>query len=98
MKINSVPPSDIVKNYKLNSVQSAQKSEQKFVSDRVELSDEAKSFASVIQEVKNRLDIQSESEKKHAEDVSDKISKGTYSVDSSKVAEKIMGGSFDVTV
>ena len=98
MKINSIPSNDMVESYKGQTVQPVQKAEKNVPPDRVELSDEAKSFASVIKEVKDRLETETDSEKKHTEEVAKKIADGTYKVDSAKVAEKILGGNFDVTV
>lgn len=98
MKINSIPPSNILESYKGKPVKSVQKSEQNVESDRVELSDEAKSFASVIQQVKNSLDTRIDSENKHIEEVAAQVANGTYKVDSSKVADKILGENFDKTI
>ncbi len=98
MKINSIPSSNMVESYKGKSVNPAKKAEQSVAPDRVDLSDEAKSFASVIKEVKTQLDTRTEGETKHVEEVANQIANGTYKVDSSKVAEKILGGNFDITV
>jgi flagellar biosynthesis anti-sigma factor FlgM len=95
LKINSIPPSNMVENYKSKTQRSTPVQESGYLSDRVELSEGAKSFASVIQEVKSKLDERDEGEKKHLKDVSEQIANGTYRVDSSKVAEKILGGNFD---
>ena len=98
MKISSIPPSDMVESYKGKSVQSARKADRNLEPDRVELSDDAKSFAAVIKQVKDRLETDADGGKKHMEDVARRIASGTYRVDSEKVAEKILGGNFDATV
>ena len=98
MKINSIPSSNMVESYKSKTVQSTQKTQQHMESDRVELSDEAKSFAAVIKEVKDQLETPTDSESKRVEEVAKQIANGTYKVDSSKVAEKILGSNFDVTL
>jgi flagellar biosynthesis anti-sigma factor FlgM len=98
MKISYIPPSDMVESYKGKAVQATQKTERSMEPDRVELSDEAKSFASVIKNVKEQLAAESDIDKKHAEEVAKKIANGTYRVDSEKVAGKILGGHFDTTV
>ena len=97
MKINSIPSSNMVESYKSKTVAPAQKTEQSMAADRVELSDEAKSFAAVIKEVKDQMETQTDSESKRVEEVAKQIANGTYNVDSSKVAEKILGGNFDTT-
>ncbi|MGI5970208.1 MAG: flagellar biosynthesis anti-sigma factor FlgM [Oscillospiraceae bacterium] len=98
MKINSIPPSDIVESYKGKAVRPAQQAECNIKPDRVELSDEAVSFTAVIKEVKDKLDERTDDEKMKIDDVARQIENGTYKVDSSKVAEKMLGGNLDVTV
>jgi flagellar biosynthesis anti-sigma factor FlgM len=66
--------------------------------DRVELSEDAKSFASVIKDVKDKLETESDIDKKHMEEVAKRIANGTYRVDSEEVAGKILGGNFDAKV
>ena len=97
MKINSIPPASMAETYNGKAVQRTQETNKGAVSDRVEFSDEAKSFAAVINEVKGRLDEPTSAEAKHIDDVAKQIENGTYKVDSSKIAEKILGGSIDVT-
>lgn len=98
MKINSIPPNSMVESYKEKMVKPAQGADNSYKPDRVEFSDDAKSFASVIKEVKDKLDTRAEGEKKHIEEVARQVENGTYSVDSSEVIEKMLGGSFDITV
>jgi flagellar biosynthesis anti-sigma factor FlgM len=98
MKISSIPSGDMVESYKGKTVQSVQKTERNVEPDRVELSDDAKSFASVIKEVKDSLETDTDFDKKHVEEVAKRIANGTYRIDSAKVAEKILGGNFDATV
>ena len=98
MKINSIPSSDMVESYKGKIIQPMQKTDRSVKPDRVELSDDAKSFLSVIKEVKDKLEIETDGEKKHLDEVAEQIKNGTYNVDSSKVAEKILGGNIDVTI
>ena len=98
MKISFIPPSDMVESYKGKPVQATQKTERNMEPDRVELSDEAKSFASVIKNVKDQLETETDTDNKHVADVAKRIANGTYRVDSEKVAGKILGGHFDVTV
>lgn len=98
MKINSIPSSNMVESYKGKPVKPVEQAQQSYKSDRVELSDEAKSFSAVIQEVKDKLDVRTSGEKRHLDDVARQIEDGTYDVDSSKIAEKMLGGNFDATV
>ena len=98
MKINAIPPSNIVESYKGKPVKPVQKTEQNAASDRVEISDESKSFASMIREVKANLDTRIDGENAHIEEVAGQVANGTYKVDSSKVADKMLGGNFDELV
>ena len=95
MKINAIPPSDMVESYKGRKIQPVQKTERTMESDRVEFSDGARSFASVIKSVKDKLDTRTDDEIKHFEEVAKQIADGTYKVDGSQVAEKILGGRYD---
>ncbi len=96
MKINSISSSNMVESYKGKPVKPVQKTEQSAKSDTVELSEDAKSFAAVIRDVKDKLDTRTEGEQKHFEDVASRIENGTYSVDGTDVIDKMLGGGFDI--
>jgi len=95
MKINSIPPSEKVESYKSRTVQPIPRTERTMESDRVEFSEGARSFASVIKSVKDKLDTRTEAERSHIKEVEKQIADGTYKVDSSEVAAKILGGRFN---
>ncbi len=98
MKINSIPSSNMVESYKGKTVQPVEKTQQSYKSDRVELSDDAKSFAAVIQDVKDKLDTRTDAEQKRIDEVASQIQNGTYNVNKTDIAEKMLGGNFDITV
>ncbi len=95
MKINSIPSSDMVESYKGRTMQPIQKTERAIESDKVEFSDGARSFASVIKSVKDKLDTQTDAERSHFDEVAKQVADGTYKVDSSKVAGRMLGGRYD---
>ncbi|SMC35523.1 flagellar biosynthesis anti-sigma factor FlgM [Papillibacter cinnamivorans] len=98
MKINSITPGNMLESYKGNQINRTQSSQQTGTVDRVELSEGAQNFASVIADVKDSLETRSPEEKKHIDQVASQIRNGTYKVDSSKIAEKMLGHIFDETV
>lgn len=98
MKINSIPPANLVESYKGKQVQRAESAQQSEEVDRVELSESAQNFASVIADVKDSLEERSIEEKSRIAKVADQVRNGTYKVDSDKVAEKMVGQLFDRTV
>ncbi len=93
MKINPVSSNEAINQYKGKVNQKTVAGETNRVSDTLELSEGAKSFAAVISELKGRLDTGSDSARVKA--IADQIANGTYHVDSEKVAEKMLGLKFD---
>jgi len=98
MKINSIPAADMVNRYKSKAAPQSKTNEAGSVSDRVELSGEARSFASVFNEVKSNLDVRSQEESDHIAQVAAEIENGTYSVSGAKIADKMLGGSIDIEI
>ena len=98
MKINSIPSCDMVERYKNKAAPQAKTSDISGVSDRVELSGEAQSFASVFNEVKSNLDVRNQEENDHIAQIAAQIENGTYSVSGSKIADKMLGGSMDIEI
>ncbi len=98
MKINSIPSSDMINRYQDKSVKRVELPGMSPVSDRVELSGDAQSFAAVLSEVKETLDFRTPEEEEHFADVAAAIENGTYQISSDKIAEKILGGSIDIEI
>ena len=90
MKINPIVVPGVYKTYELtvpkeiSNVQNTQR-------DEVELSGEAKSFASVISAVKNQISERSMEETQRIADVGKAVQSGEYSIDSQDIANRILG-------
>ncbi len=98
MKIDSVQQSGMVESYKKLASKQPAEPNVSGVSDRVELSVDAKSFSSVFNAVKDDMDTRSPAEKDHIAQIASQVKAGTYKVGSDDVADRILGGNIDVKI
>lgn len=98
MKINPVSSQNVVNSYKEKKTAQVQAADYGKVTDTVELSEGAKSFASVIRDVQKGLDVRTPAENQRYAEIARQIKEGTYQVSGQKVAEKMLGANFDQTV
>ena len=89
MKIDPILNQNILKSYQSVS-KAAVKPEAESVRDAVTVSDEAQSFAKVLAEAKDALEVRTLEEKARIDEIAIAVRQGTYKVDSMKVAEKIL--------
>lgn len=93
MKIDPINNQSVFKNYQTVG-KVAPKSEIDVPRDAVTVSDEAQSFAKVLAEAKESIDVRTAEEKARIEEITLAVRQGTYRVDSDKVAEKILESIF----
>ena len=89
MRIDSIPPKDLFKQYvhiKENKPIAAASG-----TDKAELTDGAKMFSSVLKEAMDMMEVRSNEQAAHINDVVEQIRNNTYSVPGIKVAQKILG-------
>lgn len=90
MRINSIPPKELLTQY----VHVREKlTADKPVSgmDKTELTDGAKMFSTALKSVTESLGVRTPEELAHINEVATQIQNNTYSVPGVKVAEKILG-------
>ncbi len=95
MKIDPVNSANKINEYKNNTVKKTQKREIKTFDDKLELSADAKIYTEALKELNSSNDVRLDK----VNEIKHKIESGTYSVDSKKVAEKmIKGRNFDTEI
>ena len=93
MKIDPINNQGIFKNYQAVG-KVAPKSDVDAPRDAVTVSDEAQSFAKVLAEAKEAIDVRTLEEKARIDEITLAVRQGTYKVDSDKIAEKILESIF----
>ncbi len=93
MKINPISSNEMINQYKGKVGQKTVTEEVNGISDTLELSEGAKNYSTMINDLKGRLD--SGVDAARIRDIADRVANGTYSVDSAQVAEKMLGSNFD---
>jgi anti-sigma28 factor (negative regulator of flagellin synthesis) len=89
MKINPIANPNILRAYQATKpVQ--EKAKVANGRDEVTFSQEAISFSKALAEAKESLELRTTEEKAHIADVATAVRQGTYSVESEKVADKIL--------
>ncbi len=89
MRVNSVSPADLLRQYVVrpkNSIDNTQS-----VSDKTELTDGAKTFSAALKAAEELMETRTPQELSRIQDVAEQIRNNTYSVPGRQVAEKILG-------
>ena len=90
MKINSIPPKELINQY-IHVREKAVTESQESGTDKTELTSEAKTFSAALKAAKETMDVRTSEEMKHINKVAKQVETNTYSVSGDKVAEKILG-------
>lgn len=98
MKVNSVGQSEAITNYVKTGVKSVSKTETVEIKDSVELSDDAVKFSEMLQNIGAELDDRTSEEQERIKSVTAQIENGTYSIDGSKVASKMLESALNVNI
>lgn len=89
MKVNSIGPSELIKQYAVRPKMAAE--ERPYVSDKTELTDGAKTFSTALKAAQELMDTRTSEQVARINEVTEQIKNGTYSVSGVKVAQKIIG-------
>ena len=90
MRINSIPPKELLTQYVHVREKLAVDKPASGV-DKTELTDDAKTFSTALKTVKESLSVRTPEETAHINQVAAQIRNNTYTVPGFKVAEKILG-------
>ena len=91
MRINSIPPKEIFYQYVHVKDKVTAPAQQNTSTDKVELTNDAKTFSTVFKAAKDSLETRSASDTKRIEEIAQQIKDKTYNVPGYKVAEKMLG-------
>lgn len=91
MRINSIPPKEIYSRYVCSREQMTPISAPSMGTDKVELSQTAKTFSSALKAAKETFAQTDVSRSERIAAIKQQIENNTYSVPAIKVAEKILG-------
>jgi anti-sigma28 factor (negative regulator of flagellin synthesis) len=94
MKINPIVNPNVLRSYQVTKT-GMDKTNAVSKRDEVSLSSEALSFSKALTEARNELEFRTADEKAHIAGIKDSVQKGTYNVDSSLIAARIID---DLTV
>ncbi len=89
MKVNSVNPSELLRQYAVRPKMAVE--QHPSVSDKTELTEGAKTFSAALMAAQELMDTRTSQQVARINDITEQIKNGTYSVSGSKVAEKIIG-------
>lgn len=89
MKVNSVNPSELLRQYAVRPKMAAE--QQSSVSDKTELTEGAKTFSAALKAAQDIMDTRTSQQVDRINEVTEQIKNGTYAVSGDKVAEKIIG-------
>lgn len=89
MRVNSVNPSDLFRQYVVRPKMTVEQAPSG--SDKTELTDGAKTFSAALKAAEELMDTRTPEEISHINEVAGQISNNTYSVPGYQVAEKILG-------
>ena len=90
MRINSIPPKELLTQYVHVRDRLIMETPASSV-DKTELTDDAKTFSTALKTVKESLETRTPEETAHLNQIAAQVKNGTYTVPGYKVAEKIMG-------
>ena len=91
MRINSIPPKELLYQYVYVKDKPISPVQPPAVTDKVELTDEAKTFSAALRAARDAMDVRSPAETNRIETVRQQIKDQTYSVPGSLVAGKMLG-------
>ncbi|MEL7608382.1 MAG: flagellar biosynthesis anti-sigma factor FlgM [Bacillota bacterium] len=91
MRINSIPSKDLYYQYVYMSGKTTTPISYASKTDKVELTDQAKTFSATLKAAKEMIGTRDASEQSRIESIRRQINAGTYSIPGDKVAEKILG-------
>lgn len=89
MRVNSVNPSDLFRQYVVRPTMAVDQAAP--MSDKTELTDGAKTFSAALKAAQELVEQRTPAELAHINEVAQQIRNNTYSVPGYKVAEKILG-------
>ena len=89
MKINPITNPNILQSYAATKP-APSKSKPGSTCDTVTFSEEALSFSKALEEARGAIESRTPVEQKHIADIKSAISQGTYRIDSSLIADKIL--------
>lgn len=91
MKINRIPPSNVINKY-IHSRENIQvDSKPAQATDKVELTKESKTFSAALKQAKESVATRTPQETKRIEEVTRQVRDGSYNVKGEDVAAKILG-------
>jgi len=91
MRINSIPPQDLLNRYINIRERVTIAPERSAGTDKVEFTSDAKTFSASLKAAREALASRSPEEQARIGEVAEQIRNNTYSVPGYKVAEKILG-------
>lgn len=90
MRINSIPPKDLIgKYFHVKPSVAVQRPSQGV--DKAELTSEAKTFSTFLKTAKDEIEVRTSADTERVNEISSQVKNGTYSVPGTKVAQKILG-------
>lgn len=91
MRINSIPSKDMYYQYVYMNEKPTTAISYTSKTDKVELTDQAKTFSATLKAAKEMIGTRSVSDQSRLESIRSQIDAGTYSIPGDKVAQKILG-------
>ena len=91
MKINGIPPSNIINQYIHVGKNIPAPNAANQPSDKVELTKESQTFSAALKEARKAIETRTPEELKRVEEVKKLVSEGNYKVSGEDVAAKILG-------
>ncbi|NLN03704.1 MAG: flagellar biosynthesis anti-sigma factor FlgM [Clostridiaceae bacterium] len=88
MKINPTNPTDPISAYKASQIKKPNASEGFEINDKLDLSDNAKIYSKAIKAIKDVDEVRYNK----VNEIKERIEKGIYTIDSGKIAEKMIKG------
>ncbi len=90
MRINSIPPKDLLNNYTRVRERATVEKPASFA-EKAELTSEAKTFTAALKAAKEAVEAEPANNQRRIEEISRKIADGTYCVSGEDVARKMLG-------
>ncbi|HHT93337.1 MAG TPA: flagellar biosynthesis anti-sigma factor FlgM [Clostridia bacterium] len=88
MKINPTNPTDPISAYKTSQIKKANVNDGFEINDKLDLSDNAKIYSKAIKAIKDIDEVRYDK----VNEIKERIEKGIYTIDSGKIAEKMIKG------
>lgn len=90
MRINSIPPIELINKY-IHVMEKTPVAKSNPAVDKAELTSEARTFSAAIKAAKETMEVRTPQELERINSVAQQVKNNTYSVQGNKVAEKILG-------